>query len=781
MSNYQTFRHYRISQDAKGAAVELWRSDADIVCLAVDMLRQVFVELHVAIIDPAQSVDLRTFTALCTALGQVRNQHVLEVVDWGEDEEAKYAVTEFIDGERLDTWLARCNPLPPWLALQIMLQVADGLEALSQQPRLLCNLEIFNSALQLLGDSPAELCVKLGDFRLALVPPKAQQNAAVAEDRLVQDSGRLLAYMLTGSAPQDSEQVHQLKGLTGELLEVVTIFMDASHPQHPRSFTDMSLLLETLVASLPAETTAVPRRLAASLRPRLPLQSHMTAPETAAESMVGTYQLSSHSYDAVQPYRLAATTKETRQSVNVHLLPPERLMPRDFTRAIRSTLQRVNSLDHPHLLCVKHLQEEEEGKDWLVEESGGNFTLADLLELKGPLSPGEAVILLEHLQEASKEAEACGLTPVVRSLQQVYLQFRPATGQSVPGEKELQALPLDQWPPFYLRVRTYPTTVNLTQPGRYVLERQVGNLPNGSDPGNTGKLSSLLTAPTGREFALITHWLTMGHPSCGEKMRHLLLDYLAPKRGRTAPAASREFLDRLSIQVGRSATRKAAEPARVSRKSRTAVEEASNAAAIVAPEAPPVAKESAKAPLKAETKSSAVAQGAGAAEERDRRQEQSRREPARAFGAGPALPAVTLPEDPTEDDLPVGFAEALFQKKPLTDNGDGEEENEPTPAQTPFFGQTALSDEGNEPGTRLFGGQFPMPQDDQRNALDSAEEGLRGGAIDPELLVDEPEEKMSLRMILLWALFMIMLAALVAAAAAHFLKTARWVTTENGG
>ena len=36
-----------------------------------------------------------------------------------EDEGVIFYLTEFIDGEMLDTYLARCNPLPAWLAVEV--------------------------------------------------------------------------------------------------------------------------------------------------------------------------------------------------------------------------------------------------------------------------------------------------------------------------------------------------------------------------------------------------------------------------------------------------------------------------------------------------------------------------------------------------------------------------------------------------------------------------------------------------------------------------------------
>ena len=47
---------------------------------------------------------------------RVCHPNIAEVREFGEDDGTLFYVTEFVDGETLDNYLARCNPLPPWLA-----------------------------------------------------------------------------------------------------------------------------------------------------------------------------------------------------------------------------------------------------------------------------------------------------------------------------------------------------------------------------------------------------------------------------------------------------------------------------------------------------------------------------------------------------------------------------------------------------------------------------------------------------------------------------------------
>ena len=85
MSAIQTFRHYRIAQDSSGGAVEVWRSGSEVVCLAVDTLRQIFVELHVGISDPSQAREHKPFQQIAQQASLCRHPHLLTALDSGED------------------------------------------------------------------------------------------------------------------------------------------------------------------------------------------------------------------------------------------------------------------------------------------------------------------------------------------------------------------------------------------------------------------------------------------------------------------------------------------------------------------------------------------------------------------------------------------------------------------------------------------------------------------------------------------------------------------------
>src|SRR6187431_1466671 len=98
-----SFRHYLICQDSQGGTVELWRGREEVACLAFDTKRQVLVELHVAVGPPENQRDLPSFQSLLQLAAPLRHRNLLAVIEGGEDDGANFHVTDFLDGERLDS------------------------------------------------------------------------------------------------------------------------------------------------------------------------------------------------------------------------------------------------------------------------------------------------------------------------------------------------------------------------------------------------------------------------------------------------------------------------------------------------------------------------------------------------------------------------------------------------------------------------------------------------------------------------------------------------------
>jgi len=544
MATLQTFRHFCISQDRTGGSVELWRSGTEVACLAVDTRRHVFVELHVTMAPADRPLEVRAFTQLVQLAMPLRHRNVLGVIEGGDDDDTHYYVTEFLDGERFDTWLARCSPLPPWLALQTIGQVVEGLCALSAHPRLLAGVELLNCGMTLAGEYGEDLTARICDLGLAS-PSSRPQDPRQVEARLIQETGRLLLYMLTGamqSGPPESLDLNS-EAIAPELAFLLgTLFMPGMQ-HHPRTLEQLRTLVDRCGRDLPPELAARPDKVPAALRPRLPLQEHFISGAAIADIAGDDCTVDLKPFDALDPYRHCATQRATRAAVTVQVLPPARLMPPEYRKIIIQAGEHISAREHPHLLRVI-AWDEHEHPELLLEEAAGRWSLESAVRLRGRLEPREVAIILQQLEAACQEAESIGLAPVLRSPRQIMFQFTaPGGDESLPPEVELKRLTLENWPPFRLRVRTWPLTLNFSQPDRFNPERLIHREPGVVENAAGSRGPSFAQHPTARDYALLAAWMLGGTGDLPERVRPLIYDHLS-NRTEAALGGRKEFLER---------------------------------------------------------------------------------------------------------------------------------------------------------------------------------------------------------------------------------------------
>ncbi len=541
MSDLQLFRHYSICQDRSGSTVEVWRGADEVACLAFDNKQQVFVELHVAIGPADRQRSAAAFQSLVQLASPLRHRHLLGVLEGGEDEGANYHISEFLDGERLDSWLARCPPLPPWLALLVIQQLTEGLAALSSHPRLLAGVEVFHAGLTLGGPHAGDLCVKVCDLGLSGAVPVSTEPQFV-EARAIHETGRLLLYMLTGSLTEGPVTAESLSAsqLPPELSFLLTTLFQSGAPHHPRTLEQLRTLTERCALELSSDLAARPDSFPAQFRPRQPLAHHLPEPAATADSVSGDFTLETRSPHAADPYRYRGTERSTRRPANVQVYPPPALLPSEFLLAkVEKAFHELAARRDPRLLAPLAWHPEAPAPV-LVEELPGKYTLDTIHRLRPVLQPEEVLLLLTQLDLAATAAESLLLPLHWRSPRLVPLQFQDSE-ESLPPPAQLARLPLTAWPSFHLKFRTWPVTLDFTQPDRFQLERL---LPR--DPALTGEplphRVPMSPLPSARDLALLTTWLFGGTPQVPESHKSLL--YTAISARGPALSGRSEFLDR---------------------------------------------------------------------------------------------------------------------------------------------------------------------------------------------------------------------------------------------
>ena len=505
----QRFRAFEIAEDPGGTSLELRRTDREVVCLASLPAEQRWVELHVLAgvdtQDPAARPTVEGFRAQVQALLRLRDRRVLEVLEVGEDEGALFYVSEFVDGETLDVYLARCTPLPPWWAVEIARQLTLGLLAVRAAPALLARAQVFNARLSLEGEATADALVKLADFDLGGPPDPAPPDAAAAETRAVTEVGRLLCYALSGLvAEQVSPRQLGALPLPPEVADLLARLL--GRPGRP-SPADLPGLLAALTASaLSPSLTAAPPRLPPALRPRLPLAPHFPSLPRLATELGSRLRLERTVFDAAQPY--AQRAFEGTEAVTVQLLPPPRLLTPTYLPLLRHAADRASARPTPHLLRVLEVPAHDD-PGWFIEEGAPRLSLDRARRLRRHLTPAESAFLLREYDKAVLAIEARGLSPVGLSPQDIFVDFSESPG-GAPGDDALASQAVHAWPAFKLKVRAHPTAVHLAQPRRFLRERLLDpcppRTPADPPPGPPAGLGS----PSAADYAALFAWMCGG-------------------------------------------------------------------------------------------------------------------------------------------------------------------------------------------------------------------------------------------------------------------------------
>jgi len=533
----QTFRNYQIAQDPEGAALEVWRCGSEVSCLVWDSERQRFGELHVAIAGGGEVIDPAAFQSLVQKAAVLRHPHILPVHEGGEDDGASFYVTDLLEGERLEPWLLRQGTLPPSLALQLLSQIASALCAVAPHADLLAGVNLLHSGVVLTGEDPAGLSVRLADWGFTAAVARAEGPLSI-ESRAIRSCGQLLARMLTGEAAHGDDSVERVQHLPGgeELAYLLSSVFRPRMPHHPKTMEQFLTLVERCRQALPRDPLAAPEQLGLEWRPRLPLVRHFPSAGELADALADEYVVDARGFDAASPYAVRATRRATRQPARVQLLPPDRLCGPDWAEPVAFAAGQEPAASSRHLLRLLSVHSRE--PRCFVEESTGRWTLERMVRLRGRLGLEETAMVLSQLEAAAREAEQLGLPAVLTNPREIGVVF----GSVPPSDAVLAEVPLMNWPKFLLRVRTWPVTLQFSQPEAWEPE----SLVRDAGPPRGPRLWD--AAAGARDFAMLAAWMFGGMASVPDLCRSLLQDAL---RSRSDAVARRsEFTAAVASLAG---------------------------------------------------------------------------------------------------------------------------------------------------------------------------------------------------------------------------------------
>ncbi|WP_437980546.1 protein kinase domain-containing protein [Sorangium sp. So ce117] len=124
---------------------EIGRGGMGIVWEAFDQMLRRPVALKRMMPENVVSFDARrSFEQEATTVARLRNEHIVQVHDYGIDEGSPYIVMELLEGEDLESRLRRTRQLPAAAVLSLLRQLSSGLEAASAAGIVHCDLKPAN-------------------------------------------------------------------------------------------------------------------------------------------------------------------------------------------------------------------------------------------------------------------------------------------------------------------------------------------------------------------------------------------------------------------------------------------------------------------------------------------------------------------------------------------------------------------------------------------------------------------------------------------------------------
>ncbi|XXX82432.1 protein kinase [Sorangium sp. So ce134] len=108
------------------------------------MLRRTVAIKLMAAGDVASEEAQRRFAKEAMTIARVRHEHIVQVHDYGIDQGSPYIVMELLEGEDLESRLARVHQLPATAVLSLLRQISAGLDAASAAGIVHCDLKPAN-------------------------------------------------------------------------------------------------------------------------------------------------------------------------------------------------------------------------------------------------------------------------------------------------------------------------------------------------------------------------------------------------------------------------------------------------------------------------------------------------------------------------------------------------------------------------------------------------------------------------------------------------------------
>jgi serine/threonine protein kinase len=333
--------HYRISVSRDGAPRELGRAGAAITYKAVDKRSGEPVALKlipIANIDPEVQ---KQFEEQARPAQQLHHINIAKVLDFGKEAGQFVYVSEYLEGETVDSWIEEHGPMPPDAVLRVAAQVVGALSAASfhrlthraiQPSNLLIvpgptaeggwpfvKLIDVSSAGPKLHSHPGEAPDVDSSLARQFASPEQLQHGTVDFRSAIYSLGATMYFLLTGAAPPAKVRLRELRRFPKALRNLLAHMLRSNPDERPQDLAALEkeilkcltkiekrhafgrTLGVPLAAVIPKETRTPPTPLVQVLRGTL-----VVAALLLAVGVAGAFLLP----DDLNPFRHRTTSKQ---------------------------------------------------------------------------------------------------------------------------------------------------------------------------------------------------------------------------------------------------------------------------------------------------------------------------------------------------------------------------------------------------------------------------------------------------------------------------------------
>ena len=306
MEHTTFLQHYRISTNYDGAPRELGRAGTAITYKARDNRSGEPVSLKLIPITSLDPEAQKQFEEQARTAQQLHHINIVKVLDFGKETEQFVYVSEYLEGETVDSWIEEHGPMPPDAVLRVAAQVVSALSAASFHG--LTHRAIQPSNLLIVPGPTAEggwPFVKLIDVSSAgpklhsrpgdapdvdssvarqFASPEELQHGTVDFRSAIYSLGATMYFLLTGAAPPAKVRLRELRRFPKALRNLLAHMLRGNPDERPQDLAALEKEILKCLAKI-EKRHAFGRRLGIPLAAVTPTEPR--TPSTPLAQVVG--------------------------------------------------------------------------------------------------------------------------------------------------------------------------------------------------------------------------------------------------------------------------------------------------------------------------------------------------------------------------------------------------------------------------------------------------------------------------------------------------------------